>query len=159
MKVKISKTHNPEDGPYKDKDDLLCDVMIHRKHVSDVMNKLSYKLMDIGFHHDWTKIQYLDDFYRDTCERPREGDSIDLFKSRSWYNLHVTREQHHLNANCPVDVDLFNVLEFIVDCVCAGKSRSGFVNYGFLELDRDDLLEIAFWNTVRYIEELVELED
>jgi len=157
MKVKISKTRNPGYETYESKDDLLTDVMIHRHHVSEVMNVLSKKLMDVGFRHDWTKVNYLDEFYQDTIERPVEGDTIDLFKDRSWYKLHVSGERHHLNSYTPEDVDLFDVLEFIVDCVCAGKSRSGSVNRDFLKLDSEDLLERAFWNTVDYVEDLTEI--
>ena len=154
MKVNISKTNNV-DVSINSIDELEHDVREHKKHVKEVMFELSYQLRCIGVSHDWTKISYLDDFYNDVKLRKDEID----FKKRSWYDIHTRGERHHLNTHTPVDVNLLDVFEFIVDCVCAGKSRSGGVDYGFLEFDNPELLEKAYWNTVRFVDDLVELDE
>lgn len=154
MKVSISKTNNV-DAEISSIDELEHDVREHKKHVKEVMFELSYQLRRIGVSHDWTKISYLDDFYNDVKLRQDEID----FKKRSWYNIHTHGERHHLNTHTPGDVNLLDVFEFIVDCVCAGKSRSGNVDYSFLEFDNPELLEKAYWNTVLFVDGLVELEE
>lgn len=155
MKVKISRTRDSDDPVYDDnRCELLKDVLLHQGHVREVMNVLAFKLEEAGFHHDWTKIEYFDNFYEDVILRSSELD----FKKRGWYDIHIGEERHHLNASKPEDVNLLDVLEFIVDCIVAGKSRSGKVNYSFLEFDNKDLLEIAYWNTVDLVDGLVELK-
>ncbi len=147
--VRVIKTDNPENG-YNDKDKLLKDVVQHREDVSSVMDMISEHLQDIGMEHDWTKIAYFDDFARDTLERQDTPD----FKDREWYNIHTEYERHHINSRIPVDVDLFDVLECIVDCIVAGKTRSGTVNHDFLILPQS-VINNAYWNTVKKIEDSV----
>lgn len=145
--VKVIKTDNPEDG-YNDKEKLMNDVVQHREDVSLVMNMLSEHLVEIGEKHDWTKIAYFDDFARDTLERQDTPN----FKDREWYNIHTEYERHHINSRVPVDVDLFDILECVVDCIVAGKTRSGSVNHDFLILPQS-VMNTAYWNTVKKIEE------
>ena len=54
-------------------------------------------------------------------------------------------------------MDLIDLLEMIVDCVVAGKTRSGEVNNDFLILN-DNILEDAYWNTVKKITDIVIVE-
>lgn len=54
------------------------------------------------------------------------------------------------------DVDLFDVLEMISDCVAAGLVRSGSVRK--VEIDKDVLYK-AFENTCSLIEDMCELVD
>ena len=152
-KVTVTQTDNPEDG-YDDKDKLFYDVEQHRQDVAKVMDMLSNHLHDIGVLHDWTKIQYFNDFAKDTLERQDTPD----FKEREWYNIHTLYERHHINANVPDDVDLFDVLECIVDCIVAGKTRSGSVNHDFLVLSQS-VINDAYWNTVKKIESNVIVSD
>lgn len=140
--IKIKKTSNPDYG-YTDKKELYDDTLQHQTDVNNVMEALSEVLIERGKIHDWTKIDYFEDFAKDTLERLDTPD----FKSREWYKIHTTKERHHINANVPDDVDLIDVLECVVDCVCAGKSRSGEVNKNFLEL-KPGVLEKAYWNTI-----------
>lgn len=148
--ITINETNNIDSVSIVNKDELESDVREHKKHVKDVMFELSYQLRRIGVSHDWTKISYLDDFYDDV--KLRNADNLS-FNDRSWYKIHTCGERHHLNSYTPVDVNLLDVLEFMVDCVCAGKSRSGNVDYGFLEFDNPELLEIAYWNTVKLLDD------
>ena len=57
-------------------------------------------------------------------------------------------------SRCPEDVDLLDVLEMIVDCVCAGMARSGEVRS--LEID-SDILNKAVQNTVELIKREIEV--
>ena len=59
-------------------------------------------------------------------------------------------------SNCPKDVNLVDVLEMIVDCVCAGLARSGEVRD--LEID-EDILNKAVKNTVDMIKDMIVVEE
>ena len=152
-KVKINKTNNPNYG-YESRVDLFRDVKQHQHDVYRVMLELSYCMRERGANHDWSKITYFDDFAKDTLERLDTPD----FKSRKWYNIHTTKERHHVNANVPDNVNLLDLVEMMVDCICAGKSRSGCVDFSFLELNKG-VLEDAYWNTIKLIDENVILKD
>ena len=154
-KVIVKKTENPEYG-YNSKEQLLRDTNQHRQDVGKVLGELSLYLFERGVAHDWSKLAFFEQFSQDTLERQDTPD----FKSRPWYKIHTTKERHHVNANVPEDVDLIDLLEMIVDCVVAGKTRSGEVNNDFLILN-DNILEDAYWNTVKKITDtvIVEKED
>lgn len=151
--VKVKKTGNPDEG-YTDKDDLFMDVLYHRDDVKDVMYMIASHLEDVGDYHDHTKLEYFDDFAKDTLERLETPD----FKQRNWYNIHTTNERHHINANVPEKVNFFDLLEMQVDCIIAGLTRSGYVNRKFLEIP-DDVLKEAYWNTIDLITEYVVVDD
>ena len=53
-------------------------------------------------------------------------------------------------------MNLLDVLEMIVDCITAGKSRTGEVDMRFLVL-QDGVLEKAYWNTVDLVDKMVEV--
>ena len=151
-KVIVKKTENPEYG-YNSKEQLLRDTNQHRQDVGKVLGELSLYLFERGVAHDWSKLAFFEQFSQDTLERQDTPD----FKSRPWYNIHTTEERHHVNANVPEDVDLLDLLEMIVDCVVAGKTRSGEVNNDFLIL-KDNILEDAYWNTVKKITDNIIVE-
>ena len=65
-----------------------------------------------------------------------------------WFkNRHMT-ERHHLNDRVPDDVNLLDVLEMVIDCTCAGLSRSGDV---YPITIPQDVLEKAIENTKNLI--------
>jgi hypothetical protein len=72
--------------------------------------------------------------------------------------LHKREERHHINVPEGVrdDINLVDVIEYIVDCVMAGMARSGSV-YD-LELS-DDTLKKAFKNTVELLKKNVEVDN
>lgn len=140
--MKIKQTNNPEYG-YESKEQLYLETEQHKMDVARLMSFIALELNEIGYNHDWTKIEYFEQFAKDTLERQDTPD----FKSRDWYKIHTKEERHHLNANPPKDVDLLDVIEFICDCVVAGKARTGRVEKKYLELS-GDILKKAFWNTV-----------
>lgn len=60
----------------------------------------------------------------------------------------------HLLSNCPDDVNLIDVLEMIVDCVCAGLARSGDIRD--LEIN-SEILDRAVKNTAKLIKGMIEV--
>ena len=120
----------------------------HRDDVNKVISVLSLMLSENGVKHDWTKKSEERMFYRDFLAAMNEGAD---FVSGEWYQLHVNTERHHLLSRCPEDVNLLDVIEMIVDCVCAGKTRSGEVRD--LEISTD-ILEKALKNTVKLVDDI-----
>lgn len=118
----------------------------HILDVTNVMLQISEKLKENGCKHDWTKKSEEKMFYRDFLATMNEGAD---FVSGEWHRLHVNTERHHLLSRCPDDVNLLDVIEMIVDCVCAGKTRSGEVRD--LEISTD-ILEEALKNTVKLVD-------
>lgn len=120
----------------------------HILDVTNVMLQISERLKENGVKHDWTKKTEEKMFYSDFIKTMAGG--ID-FVSGEWYQLHVNTERHHLLSRCPEDVNLLDVIEMVVDCVCAGKTRSGEVRD--LEISTD-ILEKALRNTVKLIDDM-----
>ena len=120
----------------------------HRNGVNQVISVISLKLSENGVKHDWTKKSEEKMFYNDFIEAM--AGEID-FVSGEWYQLHINTERHHLLSRCPEDVNLLDVIEMIVDCVCAGKTRSGEVRN--LEISTE-ILEKALKNTVKLVDDM-----
>ena len=124
----------------------------HIVDVSSVLTRLSENLKDNGHKHDWTKKKYEKMFYNNFLATV----NYDMdFVSGEWYQLHVNTERHHLLSRCPEDVNLLDVIEMVVDCVCAGKTRSGEVRD--LEISTD-ILEKALKNTIKLVDDMTGLE-
>ena len=151
--IQVKKTNNPEYG-YNDEDELFIDTLHHIDDVEKVMRELGAYLEEIGEWHDWSKIKYFNEFKKDCLERL----STPEFKKRSWYNIHTVKERHHINSNCPEDVNLFDLLEMIADCVVAGKTRSGEVKEEFLKVP-DKVIVEAYYNTVKLLTEKIVVKD
>lgn len=123
----------------------------NNSHIVDVANVLiglSEKLKENGHKHDWTKKKYEKMFYNNFLATMNYGAD---FVSGEWHQLHVNTERHHLLSRCPEDVNLLDVIEMIVDCVCAGKTRSGEVRD--LEISTD-ILGKALRNTVKLVDDM-----
>ena len=125
----------------------------HRADVRNVMDVLSTMLKQRGITHDFTKKDAEQEFFADFNDARNLG--LD-FSKLQWYQMHVKKERHHLLSNCPDDVNLIDVLEMIVDCVCAGKARSGEVRD--IELN-EDILKAAITNTVKLIDDITKVEE
>lgn len=119
----------------------------HRLDVGFVMRELSRDLWAASIKHDHTKSEYENQFFDDFMSTLNYGAN---FTESEWYKRHIEEERHHLLSRCPDDVNLLDVIEMIVDCVCAGKTRSGEVRP--LEIS-DDILRLAVKNTVKLIDE------
>jgi hypothetical protein len=111
------------------------------QHIADVREGLRYLgsvLAKAAENHDFDKITDIDGFHRDF---------VTGFKQTEWWDKHRVLNRHHINMDDGIrsDVNLIDVLDFIVDCVMAGMARSGSVYP--LQLS-PELLEMAFQNTV-----------
>lgn len=124
----------------------------HAVDVSKVMKELGVGLKEHGISHDWTKFEYEDEFYDDFISTINYGTD---FVSEKWYQRHIQEERHHLNDRCPEDVNLLDVIEMIVDCVCAGKTRSGVINVPELS---EEILKKAYDNTIDLVDKITEVE-
>lgn len=126
----------------------------HRADVRNLMDRFCDILKDSAWNHDWTKVlePYRSMFYRDMSSVIEHG--MDFFDGE-WSKLHYCElERHHLNRHCPDDVNLFDVIEMICDCVAAGMARSGEV----YDLDiSDDILTKAVKNTVKILKSQIEV--
>lgn len=124
----------------------------HRKDVLQVMLVLAEKLINKGHMHDWSKMSYEEEFYNNFIDTINNGTD---FVSNTWYQKHIVEEKHHPFSYCHEDINLLDIIETIVDCVCAGKARSGEIRS--LEFD-DEILKKAVDNTVKLIDNIVEVE-
>ncbi len=151
-KVNITETKNLKG--LQDSDEIFMSILYHQDNIKKVMRMISEHILDVGDVHDWTKLDYFDEFYNDCFERRYNP----VFSNREWYNIHCKFERHHLNSKIPDDVDLFDVLESIVDCIVTAKSQNIKVNPFFLLL-RDDVLQEAYWNTIKKLEDNIILSE
>ena len=125
---------------------------MHIKDVKTVMGALSTMLDQAGKNHDRTKKSAEKQFYADFKDTMENGSN---FVEGDWYKMHCSTERHHLLSDCPDNVDLLDVIEMIVDCVCAGKARSGDVRPPEIN---DDILKKAFKNTVGLVDKMTKLK-
>lgn len=129
----------------------------HIYEVSNLMNVFASELSDRGNLHDYTKVSepYSSMFYRDLCNTI-EG-RMDFFDG-SWSKLHYeTLERHHLNRHCPEDVNLFDVIEMLCDCVCAGAARSGSKDKIYDPVISQEILVKAVNNTIQLLKDSIEI--
>lgn len=120
------------------------------QHIGDV-NKGFLFFMDLmaaaSKRHDHDKLTDIEGFHRDF---------VGGFKSTTWWDNHRKVNRHHLlmEDGIPSNVNLVDVLDMIIDCVMAGKARSGTV-YD-LNLP-SEVLQKAFQNTVELLKQNVEV--
>lgn len=128
--------------------------MSHREDVINIIDRFCEILKYLSRDHDWTKVvePYKSMFYRDMSSVIEHG--MDFFDGE-WSKLHYYElERHHLKKHCPEDVDLFDVIEMICDCVAAGMARSGEV----YDLDiPEGILTKAVQNTVEILKDQIQV--
>lgn len=124
---------------------------LHMRDVSQLMYKLSRVIDLTGKGHDFSKVTMEEEFYDNFIDTLHNGTD---FVSNTWYQKHIAEERHHLLSRCPEDVNLIDVLEMIVDCVAAGRARSGELRP--IELNQD-ILNRAVQNTVKLVDSMVEV--
>lgn len=151
--IYIKETPNGDTRSLKvlDKHLVLQDTLYHIKAVKDVMNEVTEKLKRDVKLHDITKLSNYDEFF----EALSTGKVGEEFYKLDWWKLHLT-ERHHLNHSVPEDVNLLDVLEMLVDCVCAGMARTGTV---FPIKLPNGLLQKAVNNTVEMLKESIIVEE
>jgi hypothetical protein len=119
-----------------------------RQHIGDVVKAMAFfsgKLIEAAGEHDYDKLTAIDWFFSDFKTK---------FEEHGWWDNHRKIHRHHLGQpdGVPENVNLLDLLEYIADCVMAGKARSGQV-YALTVLP--GLLEQAFDNTVRLLSDQV----
>lgn len=149
MKEVTIKTNNPQRNKLYDKKTITYNEMkTHRENVYKVMNEIAWYINETGTLHDWTKETFYEDYYQDTIEREYETD----YNNREWYKIHTKYERHHIPSNPPVDINLIDIIEMIVDCIVTPIQNNTSINYDYLKLD-ETLLKEAYWNTITLIED------
>lgn len=131
----------------------------NRLHINDVRNVMAALADEIesrGPKHDFTKISREAEFYNNFGEAMNDPGAN--FTDLPWYKMHVAAERHHLNNNVPEDVNLIDVLEMIVDVVCATKARKGNEAMISIEID-SDILQKAVTNTMIMLDGATEVKD
>ena len=106
-----------------------------------------------GQEHDWSKLCYEDEFWKDFQDSLLNNAD---FVNAWWYQMHIHEEKHHPTSYCHDDINLLDIIEMIVDCVCAGKARAGEVR--LMEIN-DEILKKAFENTVKLIDKVTEVKE
>lgn len=134
-------------------EDVKQDTLLHIEAVKKVCSEVAYALIEQSIHHDCTKLNsYLPMFH----QALKTGFKGDEFKKLNWWEIHKISERHHLNDHCPSDVNLIDVFEMLVDCVCAGKARTGEVYPINIS---NETLQKAVENTVELLKENVVVEE
>lgn len=157
-KIVIKNTQNADSRTADDKlskETLYEATEMHRGDVNEIMDFVAEMIIDRGADHDYTKSIYFDEF----AEEVLKPHTDEEFKNAHWYQNHIFEERHHLNANCPLDVNLIDVIEMICDCIAAGKGRAGRTTPAFMKLKDPTILERAYWNTVKMLDGLIEVDN
>jgi hypothetical protein len=121
-----------------------------RQHIADVAQAMALfqgLLLRSAAVHDYDKLTDIDWFHSDFTTG---------FKETGWWDNHRKIHRHHLaqEDGIPRDVNILDLLEYIADCVMAGKARTGTV---FPLVVTPELLDRAFKNTVQLLSENVEV--
>jgi len=133
------------------KEQLLQSSVSHIADVKRVFNEIAEYLLVKAELHDCTKLTRMDWFYDDF----KTG-----FATQGWYDMHRRAERHHIahDDGVPMDVDLFDVLEHLIDNVTACVARTGNkLSYNYSDLNTE-LLKLAVTNTELKLLQCVELE-
>lgn len=151
IKIKKSPTADSRTCDYKKvtKEQLLESSKMHVGDIKKGFDFFVAMLLKQAAMHDLSKFSHLDDFHRNF---------ITGFKEKDWWELHQSVERHHFNDEkyIPTDVNLFDILDQIVDGCMAGMARSGVYRQ---EPISPDLLMRAYKNTVELLLSKIEVEE
>ena len=131
-----------------DKETLLENSYVHIQHVNDALDYFVDMIQVAAIRHDWTKIQFIDDFLRDATSGAVGKD----FKKLPWFQIHITQERHHLLDRCPEDVTLIDLLERVADITMAGMARSGVIYDTEIP---SEILQLAYKNTIALLKDQI----
>lgn len=150
IKIRPSPTADTRtcDWSKVEKKTLLSSSLQHIGDVHSGIELLVDLLREAACRHDHDKITAIDHFHADF----RTG-----FKETGWWDNHRKVNRHHLTEpdGVPADVNLIDVLDFIVDCTMAGMARSGSVRPLTIT---DEVLRRAFENTAALMAANVEVD-
>jgi hypothetical protein len=136
------------------KESLLADSKQHIDDVQKAMQWMAYNIIYSALNHDHTKLENINEFYKDFSTTQENKDLTDSFKKMHWFkDIHLS-ERHHLTDRVPDDVNLFDVLERVADIVMAGMARSGKI---YDEVLDTKILEKAYKNTIELLKKNVKV--
>ncbi len=142
IEINKSKTADSRTCIYKNVKykDILKSTKSHIKNVTQGIDFAIKILKEKAINHDHTKLKYSDLFYKEFMEGFK--------KTTEWWEMHQGTERHHLKSKkyIPKDVNLFDIIEMIIDGIMAGLARTG--KYKKEEIP-NDLLKTAFDNTIK----------
>ncbi len=120
-------------------------------HINDVRQGITWfieELVERGQKHDFTKLKYINEYYQAF---------LNDLKIQDWGEFHKKMQRHHIDDpnGQPQDIDLIDVIEFIIDTVMAGVAKYGQYN---IKLLSDDLLQKAYKNTIKKLLDITERE-
>lgn len=146
--ITIGKSSTAGDYANVSRETLLASSEQHIGDISAALAAFEDYLREAAAVHDADKITGIDWFHRDF---------VTGFKETGWWDNHRRIWRHHLAHadGVPTDVNLLDVLEYIADCVMAGKARSGTVTPLVMP---DEVLRRAFENTVSLLANAVTVE-
>lgn len=131
-------------------------IMANHSHIGDVCAGLTFFAQLLKYRgpiHDWDKVRSNEaaEFFIDFKHKFAEGYT-------KWWDNHRKIHRHHLayEDGIPEDVNLVDVIEYIVDCVMAGLARSGEVYEIKLP---DEVLRRAFNNTIELLKNEVVVKE
>lgn len=157
MKIKIKQSKSADTRSADHKITLAELLQSSNDHITDVQQAMYWMrlaLNSAAFNHDNTKISGIHQFHQDFADQ-QDGKITDFRTQSKWFQHHINTERHHLNARCPDDVNLFDVMEMIADIVTAGMARTGKV---FDEPIDPDILVRAYKNTIDLLKSKIEVE-
>jgi hypothetical protein len=148
MSIKIKKLSSyitKTDIKEATKDEILMSSAIHINDVQRGCSFIANKIIEAGINHDHTKITLIDKFFDDETGRYKGVEA------------HTLIERHHqIKGQCPDDVTLVDIIEFMVDVVMAATARKGRVSD---EPISDEILQKAYKNTFEMIKNEIILMD
>lgn len=154
IRIKESKSADTRSAEGNITEQALYDASI--QHIEDVTKALHWMQDELQKRleaHDHTKLSHIEEFYGDFV-RARKDKSFDFCKA-NWYQRHITEERHHLDARVPEDVNMFDLMERIADCVMAGMARTGKV---FPDKISDEVIVKAYHNTIELLKNNVKVD-
>ncbi len=131
------------------KEELLESSKMHKTDVLNVMLWLGKELETLGIDHDFDKLSGIDLFHKEFVEG---------FKTFQWYSNHVKVNKHHLDNHVPDDVNLLHVIEMLVDISAANLARRGTKKLAAPVKISAKVLQKAVDNTLKLIQNNIELE-
>lgn len=150
-----SKGDSRTSGDNPSLDEILDATCIHQQDVENTMKYIAHELIDKGRRHDWTKFFRFEEEYGALVSK---GVADEEFLASDWWFNHITKERHHVKDYTHLDVNLLDVLEWIVDRVCAEKGRTGSINLTYLDIDPIILVR-AYYNTISLLDNITVRED
>ncbi len=127
----------------------------HIQNVKNLMSIISGDLSARSQYHDYTKVRepHKTDFYNAVYEKIKNGIPID---ESDWAKDHYELERHHLNKHVPSDVDLIDVLEYVIDSIVSNVEQLGIK--GNVTISNQDLMN-ALRNTVSKISDMIKIPE